>query len=716
MGIDLLNKAKAIYKPEDYEAINRAYEFALNAHKAQKRFSGEEYIIHPVMVGESLIDLGLDSSTIIAALLHDVLEDTPVTEQEIKDKFGSEVLEMVKALTKLNRLDFNSQEEEQAENIRRLFFAMAKDIRVLLIKLADRLHNMRTLKHLPPAKQLKKAKETLDIFAPLAGRLGISSIKTELEDLAMKYIYPDDYNFLAQMIDIKRDERMKLVEKLGGIIEQRLKESGIKGEVRGRPKHFYSIYKKMKTQGKTFDQIYDLVAVRVIVESIRDCYTILGDIHSIWKPIPGRFKDYIAMPKPNLYQSLHTTVMTNFGQIFEIQIRTYEMNKVAEYGIAAHWKYKEGKDAFDEMDAKLSFIQQVMDVQGELKDSLEFVDTLKLNVTSNEIYVFSPKGDVFDLPIGATCLDFAYRLHSAVGNKCVGAKINSKIVPLNTTLSNGDVIEILTSNNSKGPSRDWLKVVQTPNAKAKIRAFFKKAMKSENIKTGKDMLEKEARHRGYSISDLMQPNWVNIVLERYSFSETNDMYASIGYGGTSTNQVLFKLIEFYKKQQELNAPVIAVGDEKQNSKPKRQHSGILIEGYDDFLIRLSHCCNPVPGDEIVGYISRGRGASVHRADCPNMRNIQKERLLKATWANQSDSSFRTSLRVDSIDKTGIIGQISAVISALKFSIISMDARTIKSRSLAVINIGLEIKSLEDVDLLIKKIENIDGVLEVKRNQ
>ncbi len=717
MSIELLNKAKSIYKPEDYEKIRSAYEFAKNAHRDQKRFSGEEYIIHPIKVAETLVDLGLDINTIVASILHDVLEDTPTTEQELKERFGTEVLDMVKALTKLNKFDFNSQEEEQAENIRRLFLAMAKDIRVLLIKLADRLHNMRTLKHLPPEKQQKKAKETLDIFAPLAGRLGISSMKTELEDLAMKYIYPVDYNFLAQMIDIKRDERMILVEKLAGVIEQRLKDSGIKGEVKGRPKHFYSIYKKMKTQGKTFDQIYDLVAVRVIVETIRDCYTILGDIHSIWKPIPGRFKDYIAMPKPNLYQSLHTTVMTNFGQVFEIQIRTYEMNRVAEFGIAAHWKYKEGKGDSDELDAKLSFIQQVMDVQGELKDSLEFVDTLKLNVTSNEIYVFSPKGDVFDLPIGSTCLDFAYRLHSAIGNKCVGAKVNSKIVPLGTELSNGDVIEILTSNNSKGPSRDWLKIVKTPNARAKIRSFFKKAMKSENIKTGKDMLEKEAKHRGYALSELMQPSWVNLVLDRYSFSEVDDMYASIGYGGTSTNQILFKLIEFYKKKQELKAPPVIVGsDEKQEMRPKRLHSGILIEGYDDFLIRISHCCNPVPGDNIVGYISRGRGVSVHRADCSNMRNIPKERLLKATWANQSDSSFNTSLRIDCLDKTGIIGQISAAISALKFSITSMDARTIKAKDRAVINVGLEIKSLEDLDLLIKKIQNIDGVIDVKRNQ
>ncbi|MFW5780659.1 MAG: RelA/SpoT family protein, partial [Bacillota bacterium] len=547
---EFLEKAKSTYKKEDYALIEKAFHFAAKAHKEQKRISGESYIVHPVRVAETLIDLGMDRDTIIAALLHDVLEDTAVEEAELQKEFGDNILEMVLAVTKLVRFNFNSQEEEQAENIRRLFLAMAKDIRVLLIKLSDRLHNMRTLRHIPKEKQFKKAKETQDIFAPLAGRLGISGMKTELEDLAMKYLHPDDYEFLSQQIDVKREERMEMVNKVASIIEKRLKQSNIEGEVRGRPKHFYSIYKKMKTQGKTFDQIYDLIAVRVIVKTVKDCYTILGDIHSIWKPIPGRFKDYIAMPKQNMYQSLHTTVMTNFGQIFEIQIRTYEMNEIAEYGIAAHWKYKEGRTKQDkELDDKLGFIKQVMDLQGDIKDSLEFMDSLKLNVSSNDIYVFSPKGDVFNLPVGSTCVDFAYRLHSAIGDKCVGAKINSKIVPLSTKLSNGDMIEILTNKSSKGPSRDWLKFVKTPNARAKIKSFFKKAMKSENIKTGKEMLEREAKHRGYSLSELMHSNWVNMVLDRYSFSEVDDMYASIGYGGISPNQILFKLIEFHRKKQ-----------------------------------------------------------------------------------------------------------------------------------------------------------------------
>ncbi len=715
---DFLKKVASYYSEDEYNKIKEAYNFASIAHKDQKRISGDDYIMHPTKVAEILVELGLDINTIVAALLHDVLEDTPTTEEELQELFGTEILEMVKAVTKLNKFDFNSQEEEQAENIRRLFLAMAKDIRVLLIKLADRLHNMRTLSYIPPEKQTKKSRETLDIFAALAGRLGISSIKCELEDLAMKYLFPEDYEYLSKLIDIKRDERMIFVNKVAKILTHRLEEGNIKGEVRGRPKHFYSIYKKMKKQGKTFDQIYDLIAVRVVVESIRDCYTILGDIHSMWKPIPGRFKDYIAMPKPNFYQSLHTTVMTNFGQILEIQIRTYEMNKIAEYGIAAHWKYKEGKitTAESDLDKQLGFIKQVMDVQGELKDSKEFLDTLKLNVAANEIFVFSPKGDVFNLAIGSTCIDFAYRLHSEIGNKCVGAKINSRMMPLSTELTNGDVVEIITSKSSKGPSRDWLNIVKTPNARAKIRSFFKKAMKTENIKTGRDMLEKEARQKGYNLSELMQPNWIKLILERYSLSELDDMYASIGYGGIRTRQILFKLIEFYRQQQEMNEQAIIVEDDQTPERqPKRQHSGILIEGYDDFLIRLSNCCHPIPGDKIVGYVSRGRGVSVHRVDCPNLKNIPTERLLKAEWVKEPDSTFRANLQVDCIDRTGILGQVSAAIAALKFSIYSMNARIIKSQQRAILNIGVEIKSLEDLELITKKLLSINGVVEVKRS-
>lgn len=718
-----LEKIKKLYKASDYAKIEKAYLFAEAAHKEQRRISGELYITHPLTVCETLADLGMDRDTLIAALLHDVIEDTGCTEEELKQEFGSHVLEMVNAVTKLTRISFNSQEEEQAENMRRLLLAISKDVRVLMIKLADRLHNMRTMEHLPPEKRLKKSKETLDIYAPLAARLGMSNIKCELEDLAMKYIYPEDFEFIKNTINAKTGERMELVNRVAGIIEERMRISNIKGEVKGRPKHFYSIYKKMKNQGKTIDQIYDLIAVRVIVENKVDCYAILGDIHSVWKPIPGRFKDYIAVPKPNMYQSLHTTVVTDFGEIFEIQIRTYEMNKIAEYGIAAHWKYKEGRSdsSATDIDSKLGFIKQFMDVQGDLKDSHEFIDALKLNVAQNEIFVFSPKGDVFDLPIGANCIDFAYRLHSAVGNKCIGAKINSKIVPLNTELNNGDVVEVMTSNNSKGPSRDWLKIVKTPTARAKIRSFFKKEMKTENIKTGKDMMEKEAKHRGYSLSDLLQPNWVKYVMDRYSFSEIDDMYASVGYGGITTNKVLFKLIEFYKKdqQQKNQENLLNEGTIKSTAQyQKRPHSGIIVEGYDDFLIRLSRCCNPVPGDKIIGYISRGRGVSIHRADCSNMKNIPDERFLSAVWAKNTDdnSKFKVSLRIHCVDRYGMIGTISATIGGMKYSILQMNASVNDKKQTAVINIVIEIKDLAELDFLIKKLQGIEGVYEVDRHQ
>lgn len=714
---DFLAKIKTEYNEQDYLLIKYAYEFAQECHKGQYRASGEDYIIHPVAVAEILVDLGLDTDTVIAALLHDTIEDTKVTADDIKLKFGQNIASLVEGVTKLTRLNVKSNEEEQAENIRKLFFAMAKDIRVLLVKLADRLHNMRTLDYLPPEKQIKKSKETLDIYAPLAGRLGISSIKCELEDLSMKYIYFEDYKFLQEKLSAQRDMRMVLVNRVADELRTQLDDLHIRYEIKGRPKHFYSIFKKMKNQGKSFEQIYDLVAVRVIVEDIRDCYTVLGIIHSMWKPIPGRFKDYIAMPKPNLYQSLHTTVVTNFGQIFEIQIRTFEMNRIAEYGIAAHWKYKEGvtDSKTTDLDKKLGWIKEVMDVQGDLKDSLEFIDTLKLNVSTNEIYVFTPKGSVLDLAVGSTCIDFAYRVHSAVGNKCIGAKVNNKMVPVNTVLQNGDMVEIITSNASKGPSRDWLKFIVTPTAKAKIRSFFKKAMKEDNIKLGKEMLEHEAKRKGYELCDLLSPSWVNIVLDRYNFSSVEDMLASIGYGGTTTNQILFKLIDFYKKDMELKTDEVVNPVLPSANKPRRTHSGIIIDGYDDFLIKISHCCNPVPGDEIIGYISRGRGIMVHRADCPNMKNVEKERIIKANWAMANDSLFVANIYLEADSRAGILGQISAVLVSQGINMVSMNARTNRQTGIATINFGIEIKSIEELNLMIKKLSGIAGVIEVRRD-
>ncbi|MGN1042141.1 MAG: RelA/SpoT family protein [Christensenellales bacterium] len=710
-----LAKAKDSFNEEDFLAVKYACEFGVNAHNGQKRASGEDYFTHPVAVADILLDMGLDSDTVIAGLLHDVIEDTAVTEEQFKAKIGNAIFDIVYAVTKLTRVNFDSTEVEQAENIRKLFFAMAKDIRVLLVKLADRLHNMRTLDPLPPEKRIKKSKETLDIYAPLAGRLGISWIKCEMEDLSMKYLYPEDYAYLDEKLADQRDARMVLINKVADELSAQLKDLNMQYEIKGRPKHYYSIFKKMKNQNKTFEQIYDLVAVRVIVESIGDCYTVLGIIHSMWKPIPGRFKDYIASPKPNMYQSLHTTIVTNFGQIFEIQIRTVEMNRIAEYGIAAHWRYKEGTTApVSDFDRKLGFIKEIMDVQGDLKDSLEFIDTLKDSVSSNEIYVFTPKGTVFDLPVGSTCIDFAYRVHSEVGNKCVGVKVNNKITPVSTVLQNGDVVEVLTSNSAKGPNLRWLNYAKTPAAKAKIRSFFKKQMKEENIVKGKEALEKEAKKKGYNIADLMNPAYVKLILERYKFSNTDDMYASIGYGAIKTNQILFKLIDFYNKSHESVAPTAGLPEQNENVKKRRAHSGITIDGYDDFLIRLARCCNPVPGDKIIGYISRGCGVTVHRADCPNITNMEKERLMNAKWANHDDSLYNAPVYIECENKSSMIPSITGAMVTIGLQISSFIANQSKAKDKLQIQMGLEIKTAIDLDRAIKKLTSIKGIIKVER--
>lgn len=725
LGKKLLEKAKTAYSPEEAQLVEYALKFATEAHAGQKRLSGEEYIVHPIAVATTLLELGMDSPTVISALLHDVIEDTEVTEDELRRKFGNHITDLVNGVTKLSKIKFNSQEEEQAENIRKLILAMFTDMRVLLIKLSDRLHNMKTLQFQKPEKQQRIARETLDIYAPLAGRLGISTFKIQLEDISMQYLYPEAYADLSSKIVTARSERIKIIDRIIAEIKKQLVAFDIHGEVKGRPKHFYSIYKKMTTGGKSFEQIYDLIAVRVIVDTVKDCYTILGAIHTLWKPIPGRFKDYIAVPKPNMYQSLHTTVVTNFGQIFEIQIRTFDMNKVAEYGVAAHWKYKEnqwqGKTAIvgsdENFEKRLRWMREVMEVQGDIKDGKEFVDTLKEDVLNSEIYVFSPRGDVFSMPKGATCLDFAYRVHSAVGDKCVGAKVNGKIVHFDYMLENGDVIEIMTNNASKGPSRDWLSIVKTPTAKAKIRAFFKKQMKDENVRIGRDMLEKEARRRGYDLfGQLMVPGWVKIVMDKYSFSSEDDMFASVGYGGVTVGQVLGKLIEFKKREDELKVPDTLEPTTAQSNR-KKHATGIVIDGFDDFLIHLSQCCNPVPGDDIIGYISRGRGVSVHRKDCPNVRGMEKERLIPASWPEGNNNvNCIASLRLDTENKNGMLGQISSAISALKIQITAVNARVSKDKASAVIDIGLEISNAEELTTVINKLLTVDGVVSVSRKQ
>lgn len=711
---ELLQKLKKNFSEAEFQELKAAYDFSAAAHEGQKRQTGEPYFIHPCAVVNVLVDLGFDDvSTLVAAFLHDVLEDTPVTSDELEQKFGKEVLELVEGVTKLDKIKFVSAEDEQAENLRKMFFAMAKDYRVIIIKLADRLHNMRTLDALKPEKQIKIATQSLKIYAPLAGRLGLSFVKCELEDLAMRYLYPDDYYELVEFIKTKSKERQQFIEKICDELKAKLQELGIEGEVNGRQKHLYGIYKKMLKQGKNIEQIYDISAVRVIVNEVQDCYTVLGAIHTMWMPLPGRFKDYIAMPKPNGYQSLHTTVITKFKETFEIQIRTYEMHRIAEYGIAAHWKYKEGKTGATKIDDQINWLREVMDTQRESSDSHEFLENIEGNVFTDEVYVFTPKGKVLNLPVGSTTVDFAYAIHSAVGNKCIGAKVNGKIVPLNTVLNTGDIVEILTTNSGKGPSRDWIKFVKTASARTKIRQYFKKEMKEENIKRGKDMLEREAKRRGYNLSELLSTAGLNYIMNRYTLSSIDDLYASVGFGGLTTNQIIVKLIDYFKRDLLSKNPVAEIKTTSTTGKSSTGN-GVLIRGYDDFLVRLSHCCNPVPGDKIVGYVSRGRGVSVHCVDCPNVKNMEPERLIEAKWDDVISQNFLASLKIYCENKGGILAAVTTIISNMKISITGAFARSDNDNGTAEITVMLEVKSTDQVEDVIKKLKTLPEVIDVHR--
>ena len=711
---ELLQKLKKNFSEAEFQELKAAYDFSAAAHEGQKRQTGEPYFIHPCAVVNILVDLGFDDvSTLVAAFLHDVLEDTPVTSDELEQKFGKEVLELVEGVTKLDKIKFVSAEDEQAENLRKMFFAMAKDYRVIIIKLADRLHNMRTLDALKPEKQIKIATQSLKIYAPLAGRLGLSFVKCELEDLAMRYLYPDDYYELVEFIKTKSKERQQFIEKICDELKAKLQELGIEGEVNGRQKHLYGIYKKMLKQGKNIEQIYDISAVRVIVNEVQDCYTVLGAIHTMWMPLPGRFKDYIAMPKPNGYQSLHTTVITKFKETFEIQIRTYEMHRIAEYGIAAHWKYKEGKTGATNIDDQINWLREVMDTQRESSDSHEFLENIEGNVFTDEVYVFTPKGKVLNLPVGSTTVDFAYAIHSAVGNKCIGAKVNGKIVPLNTVLNTGDIVEILTTNSGKGPSRDWIKFVKTASARTKIRQYFKKEMKEENIKRGKDMLEREAKRRGYNLSELLSTAGLNYIMNRYTLSSIDDLYASVGFGGLTTNQIIVKLIDYFKRDLLSKNPVAEIKTTSTTGKSS-SGNGVLIRGYDDFLVRLSHCCNPVPGDKIVGYVSRGRGVSVHCVDCPNVKNMEPERLIEAKWDDVISQNFLASLKIYCENKGGILAAVTTIISNMKISITGAFARSDNDNGTAEITVMLEVKSTDQVEDVIKKLKTLPEVIDVHR--
>ncbi|WP_265442935.1 RelA/SpoT family protein [Acetivibrio straminisolvens] len=719
-GYTRLIKRIKKYNPNcDFVLIEKAHNLSLEAHNGQQRESGDPFIVHPMEVANILADLELDCTAIVAGILHDIVEDTSYTFEQIKENFGDEVASLVDGVTKLGKIPYTTKEELQAENLRKMFLAMAKDIRVILIKLADRLHNMRTLKYIPEEKQVEKAKETLEIYAPLAHRLGISKIKWELEDLSLRYLDPKGYYGLVNKIAKKRREREAYISEIVKTIHEKTAEIGIEAEIEGRPKHFYSIYRKMVQQNKTLEQIYDLFAVRVIVSTVKDCYAVLGLVHEIYKPMPGRFKDYIAMPKPNMYQSLHTTLIGHEGIPFEVQIRTWDMHRVAEVGIAAHWKYKEGRSA-DEYDKKLAWLRQLLEWQKEMRDAREFMETLKIDLFTDEVFVFTPRGDVISLPNGSTPIDFAYAIHSAIGNKMSGAKVNNKIVPIDYVLKNGDIVEILTSTNVHGPSRDWLKIVKSSQAKNKINQWFKKEKREENIIRGKEMIEKELKKQGFTANQLFKPEWVEIILKRYTFASLEDLWAAIGYGALTANKVISKLRDEYRKtvKAEEFAEQMAKEEKKNRIQGKRvPENGIIVKGIENCLVRISRCCNPVPGDDIIGYITRGRGVSVHRKDCINIVNSidGDNRLIEVSWYTANNVAYKADITVMANDRTALLMEITNVIGEAKIPLKAINARTTKDQ-IAIMNLTLEITNTEQLENIIKKIRRVDGVFEVTRNR
>lgn len=705
------------YSPKaNTDMIYVAYRFAKNAHKGVKRRSGEPYIIHPVQTAFIAAQLEMDCTTIASALLHDVIEDTPYTFSDLEAIFGKSVAEIVDGVTKLTKIQYSSKEQQQMENLRKMFLAMAKDIRVVIIKLIDRLHNLRTLDYQTREKQLEKAKETLDIYSPLAHRLGMSKIKTELEDLSLKYLDPVAYEEIRNGINQKKEERERYVVTIINALEERLAKLNIKAQVTGRAKHFYSIFRKMYAQNKTLDEIYDLFAVRVIVDSVADCYAVLGMVHEMYTPIPMRFKDYIAMPKPNLYQSLHTTVVGPNGTPFEIQIRTWEMHKVAEEGIAAHWKYKEGVTGTTDMDSKLAWVRQLLENQVDIIDTDDFLKTIKFDLFSEEVFALTPNGKVISLANGSTVIDFAFAIHTAVGYKMSGAKVNGKIVPHNYVLQNGDIVEILTSASVKGPSRDWLKIVKTSQARNKINQWLKRECRDENISHGKELMDKEIKRTRIPASELLKNEWLEPICKKYSFATIDDLYASIGYGGLSAQKVLLRLREEYtkfKKSSRENSSGSAVGKAR-----KTNYNGIEVEGIENCLVRLAGCCNPVPGDEIKGFITKGRGVSVHRADCSNIRpsslsEEDRNRFIEVHWAEEKHASYIATLQIEADDRIGLMMNVSACLADLKINCSSIDSRATK-KGIAIMNFGLEISDASDMKRAMNKIKQIPGVISVSR--
>ena len=719
------------YHPStDLSKIRKAYEIAYGAHKEQRRKSGEPYIIHPICVAIILAQLELDKETIIAGLLHDVIEDTSVSKEEVIAEFGEEVALLVDGVTKLTQLNYEHDKIEiQAENLRKMFLAMAKDIRVIIIKLADRLHNMRTMQYQTPVKQIEKSRETMEIYSPIAQRLGISKIKIEMDDLALKYLQPEIYRDLERQLILCKEDREEFVRNIALEVKHNVENAGIKCEIEGRVKHFFSIYKKMLNQDKTLDQIYDLFAVRIIVESIKDCYAALGIIHEMYKPIPGRFKDYIAMPKPNMYQSLHTTLIAPTGQPFEIQIRTYEMHRTAEYGIAAHWKYKENIDGTkgdDREEAKLTWLRQILEWQRDMSDNKEFLKVIKsdLDLFSDNVYCFTPQGDVKNLPKGSTPIDFAYSIHSALGNKMIGAKVNGRLVNIDYQIKNGDRIEVITSQNSKGPSRDWLNLVKSSQARTKINNWFKAELKEDNILKGKDLINNYCKGKSIVLSDILKQEFIDKVLIKYGFRDWESVLAAVGHGGLKEGQVVNKLVEEYDKKNKENITDEEVLAENTRDKVQRKtdsmKGGIIVKGVDDVSVRFSKCCSPVPGDEIVGFVTRGRGISVHRTDCVNVMNItdmDKSRLIEAEWQKldyeKSGEKYIADIRIYANNRTGLIVDVSRVLTERKIDVKSMNCRTSKNQT-ATLEVSFEISGIHELQELTSKLRNVDGIIDIER--
>jgi len=732
VGIErLITKISKYLSSEDVAMVRRAFELSDQAHKGQTRSSGEPYIMHPVAVAEILADLELDVVTLSAALLHDVVEDTHVTEADMVAQFGQEVAYLVDGVTKLERINFTSKEEAQAENLRKLFMAMAKDIRVILIKLADRLHNMRTLKHQPPEKQARTANETLEIYAPIANRLGIMTMKWELEDISLRYMNPQQYYRIVNLMAKKRRERESYVSEVMDNLKERFHELDIKAEVSGRAKHIYSIYRKMVNYNKQFNEIYDLMAVRIIADNIKDCYAILGIVHTMWKPMPGRFKDYIAMPKANLYQSLHTTVIGPRGEPLEIQIRTWEMHRTAEYGIAAHWLYKEKQSQTqnkEKEDAakgsavkdatfaqKLAWFREILEWQQDFKDAQEFMDTLKLDLFADEVFVFTPKGDVIQLPAGSVPIDFAYRIHTDIGNRTIGAKVNGKIVPLDYKLRTGDIVEVLTSKHSYGPSFDWIKVVKSSQAKSRIRQWFKREKREENVAKGREQIEKEAKKHGVDVAYLTDKN-LEEVGHKYNFPKLDDMLAAVGYGGFSPHQVITRLVDKMKKEAP-PAEVTKLPEVKQEpKKQKKSHLGVRVKGVDNILIRFSRCCNPVPGDEISGFITRGRGVSVHRSNCPNLQSYEENednRTIEVEWESAPTVQYSVEIEITGLDRRGLVSEVMMAVAESKTDITAIAGRADK-RKMATINMTINIRNVDHLHSVVERIKRIKDIYTVRR--